>query len=226
MSKLILIRHGQSDWNKQNLFTGFVDVNLSPEGIKEAIQAGQKIENIPIDIVFTSTLIRAQMTATLVMNGQKKQKPLLFIHASGKLKTWGADICSKEAIEKCIPVYTSWRLNERFYGKLQGMNKDEARKKFGADQVHIWRRSFDIPPPDGESLKMTMQRTLPYFKKEIVPLLEKNKTILVAAHGNSLRSIMMYLDQLSSEEIVSLEIPTGQPIIYDYHKGNFKKQDG
>lgn len=225
MSKLILLRHGQSQWNKLNRFTGWVDVSLSEKGIEEAIDAGKKIQNIPISHVFTSTLIRAQMTATLAMKEHQSKKPLLFIHSSGKEKEWGIETCLKEALEKCIPTTVSWHLNERFYGKLQGMNKDEAREKYGKEQVHIWRRSFDTPPPEGESLEMTLKRTLPYFKKEILPLLEKGNNILIAAHGNSLRSIAMFLDNLSAEEIVKLEIPTGKPLIYNYNQGKFKKEN-
>ncbi len=117
----------------------------------------------------------------------------------------------------------SWHLNERYYGKLQGMNKDEARKEFGEEQVHIWRRSFDVPPPEGESLELTLQRTLPYFQETIVKALEKGLNVLVAAHGNSLRSIVMFLDKLSKEEVLKLEIPTGHPLIYQFDQSKFKK---
>ncbi len=222
MAKLILLRHGQSQWNLLNRFTGWVDVTLSEKGIKEAANAGKKIKDIPIDVIFTSELVRAQMTATLAMDKHVSNAPLLFIHSKGKGKEWGADCCLKEALNECIPTYVSWHLNERYYGKLQGMNKDEARQKFGKDQVHIWRRSFDIPPPSGESLKMTLKRTVPYFKKEILPKLKK-KNVLIAAHGNSLRAISMFLEDLSEEEVLKLEIPTGKPIIYDYKRNQFKK---
>lgn len=222
MTKLILLRHGQSQWNLLNRFTGWVDVALSEKGIKEAAQAGVKIKDIPIDVVFTSELVRAQMTAVLAMDRHSSNASLVFIHRKGKSKEWGTDSCLKEAIEECIPTYVSWHLNERFYGKLQGMNKDEARVKFGKEQVHIWRRSFDIPPPSGESLKMTLKRTLPYFKKEILPQLKK-KNILISAHGNSLRAISMFLENLSEKEVVNLEMATGEPIIYEYQNNQFKK---
>lgn len=222
MTLLILLRHGQSQWNLLNRFTGWVDVGLSAKGILEAKSAGRKIKNIPIDLVYTSELVRAQTTAILAMNEHSDSRPLHFLHSKGKSKTWGADSCLKEALKMCIPTYVSWHLNERFYGQLQGMNKDEARKKFGKEQVHIWRRSFDVPPPGGESLEMTSKRTLPYFKKEILPKLNNNN-ILIAAHGNSLRAISMYLEHLSKEEVLKLEIPTGKPIIYEYQKGKFKK---
>lgn len=225
MVKLILLRHGQSQWNKLNRFTGWVDISLTQKGIEEAVHAGQKIKDIPIDKVFTSTLIRAQMTATIAMNQHHLKKPLLFFHSAGKEKEWGTDSCLDEALEKCIPTMVSWHLNERFYGKLQGMNKDEAREKFGKEQVHIWRRSFDVPPPEGESLEMTLKRTLPYFKKEILPQLNKGENILIAAHGNSLRSIVMHIEELSAEDILNYEIPTGVPLIYEYKNNKFEKID-
>ena len=225
MVKLILLRHGQSQWNQLNRFTGWVDISLTDKGIEEAIDAGKKIKDLPIDKVFTSTLIRAQMTATLAMNQHHSKKPLLFVHSSGKEKEWGIETCLEEALKKCTPTRVSWHLNERFYGKLQGMNKDEAREKFGKEQVHIWRRSFDIPPPEGESLEMTLKRTLPYFKKEIKPLLDKGENILIVAHGNSLRSIVMHIEVLSSEEILKYEIPTGVPLIYEYKNNQFEKID-
>lgn len=174
MTELILLRHGQSQWNAMNRFTGCVDIGLSERGVQEAIQAGNVIKDRSIDLVFTSALTRAQMTAMLAINQHSSKKPLLFIHSGKKAKEWGEECCLKEALKMCIPTFVSWHLNERFYGKLQGMNKDEARAKFGEEQVQIWRRSFDICPPGGESLKMTSKRTLPYFKKEILPKLKKN----------------------------------------------------
>ncbi len=223
MAKLILLRHGQSKWNKLNRFTGWVDIDLTPEGIEEAINAGEEIKKIPIDVVYTSTLVRAQMTATLAMSRHASQKPLIFMHSKGKEKEWGTDHCLEEALEEGIPTYMSWHLNERYYGKLQGMNKDEARKEFGKEQVHIWRRSFDVPPPEGESLELTLKRTLPYFQETIVKALEKGLNVLIAAHGNSLRSIVMFLDKLSKEEVLKLEIPTGNPLIYEFDHSEFKK---
>lgn len=223
MTKLILLRHGQSKWNELNRFTGWVDISLSNLGILEAIEAGKKIKDIPIDIIFTSTLVRAQVTTTLAMNEHSSKKPLLFIHPNGKANEWGIGSSLKEPLKDCIPTHINWRLNERYYGKLQGMNKDEARKKFGEEQVHIWRRSFDICPPSGESLKMTAKRTLPYFKNEILPELKKKNNVLISAHGNSLRSITMILENLSPDEIVKVEIPTGVPIIYEFNRGVFRK---
>ncbi len=214
-SKLILLRHGQSIWNKKNLFTGWVDIPMSQEGIDEAIRAGKKIENLPIDLVFTSTLIRAQMTVPLALLHHKSGKIPVFIHP-------GEERCrvyNKEAEKELIPVYCFEALNERMYGRLQGFNKGETAEKYGAEQVKIWRRSYAGRPPDGESLEMTAQRTLPCFQKEIVPHLQKGKTVLIAAHGNSLRSIVMEIEGLSQEEVVALELPTGEPRIYTYKNG-------
>lgn len=224
MSQLILLRHGQSKWNKLNRFTGWVDIDLTTEGIEEALKAGETLRDIPIDIGFTSTLVRAQMTMTLAMSRHTSEKPLVFMHAKGKEKEWGTDHCLKEALEDCIPVHMSWHLNERYYGDLQGMNKDEAREEFGHDQVHIWRRSFDTPPPNGESLKMTSERTWPYFEDTILPYLKKGKNVLIGAHGNSLRSIVMHLDKLNEQQVLELEIPTGHPLIYRYENSTFKSE--
>lgn len=223
MSKLILMRHGQSLWNLKNIFTGWVDVSLSLDGIKEAIEGGKLIKDIPIDMIFTSTLIRAEMTAMLVMAHHSSKKTPYVLHTGeGKQEEWSV-IYNKEHAEDTIPITRAWELNERMYGQLQGLNKAETAAKFGADQVQIWRRSFDTAPPGGESLKMTAARTIPYFKNVIVPHLEAGRNVFIAAHGNSLRSIMMDLDNLTPEQVVSLEIPTGLPIIYDYHNTVYTK---
>ncbi|MGD2168863.1 MAG: 2,3-bisphosphoglycerate-dependent phosphoglycerate mutase [Chlamydiota bacterium] len=222
-SKLILMRHGESVWNAKNLFTGWVDVPLSDNGIKEAVEGGKKIKDIPIDVIFTSSLIRAQMTAFIAMLHHESKKTPVFVHHEKKLQEWGTNY-SETSSKETIPVYYSWHLNERMYGKLQGSNKDEMREKFGKEQVHTWRRSFDVAPPEGESLKMTKERTLPYFKKEVIPYLEKGENVFIAAHGNSLRSIVMFLDDLSPEEVVKLEIATGDPIVYEYTSGKWIKQ--
>jgi 2,3-bisphosphoglycerate-dependent phosphoglycerate mutase len=213
LAKLILLRHGQSIWNKKNLFTGWVDIPMSEEGNAEAIAAGKKIENIPIDVIFTSTLIRAQMTLCLALLHHKSGKIPVFQH-EGKLGEWGK-VHSEQAQSSLIPVHTAWELNERMYGELQGLNKLETAKKYGEEQVQKWRRSFAIRPPNGESLEMTAQRTLPYFKSKIMPHLKKGENVLVSAHGNSLRSIVMHLQNLSPDEVVQLEIATGDPLIYD-----------
>ncbi len=223
MSKLILLRHGQSKWNQLNLFTGWVDVPLSGKGIEEALAAGETIRDIPIDVIVTSTLMRAQMTAMLAMTLHSSGKVPVILHpGEGKLESWGT-IHSEIAKQQTVPVIRCWELNERMYGELQGMNKDEMREKFGADQIKIWRRSYDSAPPEGESLAKTAERSIPYFEEKIVPMLAEGLNVFVSAHGNSLRSIIMDLDNLTKEQVVQLEIPTGIPIIYDYTNGNFTK---
>ena len=185
---LILIRHGQSEWNALNQFTGWKDPDLTAKGIEEAHNAGMIINNLKInfDLVFTSALIRAQNTAEIIL----------------------------KEINQSLSTIKNQALNERNYGDLAGLNKDDARKRWGDEQVHIWRRSYDVPPPGGESLKDTGERVLPFFMKEILPHVCKGKNVLVAAHGNSLRSLITFLDNISDEDIVKLEIPTGAPIHY------------
>jgi 2,3-bisphosphoglycerate-dependent phosphoglycerate mutase len=190
---LILVRHGQSEWNEQNLFTGWKDPGLTELGIKEAKNAGSLISDkgIRFDEMFTSMLVRAQDTGAIILDSINQQN---------------------------IPITKNKALNERNYGSLAGLNKDDARKKWGEEQVHIWRRSFDIPPPEGESLKDTAERVLPYFHEYIMPKVIQGLSILVAAHGNSLRALIMELDLISSEDIVKLEIPTGAPIQYEFNQ--------
>ena len=188
---LILVRHGQSEWNAKNLFTGWKDPGLTDQGVSEAKNAGKLIleQKIEFDVMYTSMLSRAQKTGDIILG--------ILNH-------------------KEIPIIKNEALNERHYGSLAGLNKDDARKKWGDEQVHIWRRSFDIPPPDGESLKDTADRVLPYFKTEIMPKVINGSSILIAAHGNSLRALIMKLDTISREDIVELEIPTGAPIQYEF----------
>lgn len=215
MPKLILCRHGQSVWNAENLFTGWADVDLSDQGKNEAITSGKKLKDqgIEIDIVYTSLLERAIKTTFHLLN---------------------------ESDQLFIPVIKSWRLNERHYGELQGLNKDDAREKFGEEQVHIWRRSYDVAPPkqreeqrndylndrkyehldrrvmpESESLKDTLIRVIPYWNDQISQQLLDGKTVLVSAHGNSLRALIKYLENVSDEDIISYEIKTGAPLIYE-----------
>ena len=190
MAQMILLRHGQSVWNAANKFTGWTDVGLSPKGEEEATQAGHDLAQIAFDIIYTSDLKRAQRTAEIAM--------------------------SFNSSSNSPPTITDWRLNERHYGDLQGLNKDETREKYGDEQVHIWRRSYDTPPPGGESLETCAERTIPCLEELIIPDLKDGKTVLVAAHGNSLRSIVMHIEGLSKEEVLSLEIPTGSTIIYEF----------
>ncbi len=221
--KLILMRHGQSAWNKLNLFTGWVDIPLTEKGIEESIAGGKKIRDVPIDVIFTSTLVRAHMTLALVMNHHSSGKVPVFLHPeAGKIEKWG-HIHSEEALESTIPVHLAWELNERMYGDLQGLNKKETALQYGEEQVKIWRRSYDVAPPNGESLAMTAARTIPYFQQKIIPHLEKGESVFIPAHGNSLRSIIMFLENLSPEEVVQLELSTGEPLIYIYSRGTWSR---
>jgi len=219
--KLVLLRHGQSEWNKKKLFTGWIDIPLSPSGIEEAYKAGKRLSGIDFGAIYMSTLIRSQMTAMLAMSVHPTEKIPAVIHSAQEPHGSWYDPKGAHGI---LPVYTAWELNERMYGDLQGLNKDETRAKFGDEQVKLWRRSFDTPPPHGESLKMTAARTLPYFEKEIVPHLKKGMNILVCSHGNSLRSIAMELEGLSEAEVLALEIPTGEPLCYAYDNGKWIKE--
>mgnify|MGYP003307345944 FL=1 len=196
MTNLTLVRHGQSDWNNKNLFTGWENPGLTKKGVEEAHKTGNllKEENKNYSYLFTSILDRAINTA---------------------------DIILEELEIDQINVIRDQALNERDYGELTGLNKDAARKKWGEDQVHIWRRSFDIPPPGGESLKDTAERVIPYFRDKILPLLIEGNNILISAHGNSLRALVMHIEGLSSEEILTREIATGQPISYEFFDGKF-----
>ena len=190
MHKIVLLRHGESVWNRENRFTGWADVGLTELGVDEARQAASLLAEagFAFEVAFTSVLKRAIKTLWTVLEDLDRM--------------W-------------IPVHHSWRLNERHYGALQGLNKAETAEKFGAEQVHIWRRSYDVAPPGGESLKDTAARTLPYFESAIVPALRAGQNLLVAAHGNSLRSIVMHLDRLDKQQVLELNIATGVPIVYE-----------
>ena len=186
---LVLVRHGQSEWNLKNLFTGWRDVDLTPQGVAEAKEAGRKLkaQGLVFDIAFTSALKRAQNTLDLLLTEMGQTR---------------------------IPIIKDQALNERDYGDLSGLNKDDARKKWGEEQVHIWRRSYDVAPPGGESLRDTLARTLPYYVQEILPCVLRGERTIIAAHGNSLRALVMVLEKLSPEGILKREISTGVPIIY------------
>ncbi len=188
MGTLVLVRHGQSQWNLENRFTGWEDVPLTEQGVAEATRSGKQLSEFVFDQAFTSKLQRAARTLDLILAENRN----------------GA-----------VPISSDKALNERHYGNLQGLNKAETAEKFGDEQVHIWRRSYDVAPPEGESLKDTAARTLPYFEAEILPLVRQGKNVIVAAHGNSLRAIVMSLDQLTREQVMELNIPTGVPIVYE-----------
>jgi 2,3-bisphosphoglycerate-dependent phosphoglycerate mutase len=220
MSLLILLRHGQSMWNQLNVFTGWVNVPLSQQGIDEAISAGKQLAKTRIDKIYTSTLMRAQQTAMIVMAQQASGKvPYLVPNTKETLQKEA--IHSPEMLNQMIPTLVDWRLNERFYGKLQGLNKSDTADKFGKEQVNQWRRSYDIAPPEGESLAMTKERTLPCLNELIIPDLEKGLNCLISAHGNSLRSVIMAIEGLSKEAILTREVATGDPLIYRFESNQF-----
>lgn len=187
--KLILIRHGQSTYNEENRFTGWKDVDLTKKGVKEATNAAKLLKDSKFDLAFTSNLIRAQKTLDIILKN----------------------------LNISLPIIKDEALNERDYGSLVGQNKHEAAKIFGEDQVQIWRRSYDIPPPEGESLKMTLERTVPYYIAEIAPLLSQNKNIIVSAHGNSIRSIVMHLLKVKKEDILKTEIGWCEPWFFTFN---------
>jgi 2,3-bisphosphoglycerate-dependent phosphoglycerate mutase len=187
MPTLVLVRHGQSIWNAEDRFTGWIDVPLSAQGEAEARSAAARLRDIPFHVAYTSALMRAQDTLAIILD------------------ELGTD----------IPVIRDAALNERMYGELQGLNKEQTRQKYGADIVKLWRRSYDIPPPGGEALKDTAARTIPFFERAIVGDLKEGKNVLVVAHGNSNRSIAMVLEKLSPEEVVNLELATGVPYLYE-----------
>lgn len=187
MAKLFLVRHGQSLWNLENRFTGWQDIDITETGIEEAKKAGLALKGKKIDIAFTSVLIRAKHTLSIILEEMNRPD---------------------------IPIIMDKALNERSYGDLEGLNKAETAEKYGEEQVHAWRRSYDVVPPGGESLKDTYNRVIPYFEGHIAPLLKQGENVLIVAHGNSLRALIMYLEHLSPEEILEREIATGVPIAY------------
>jgi len=197
-NKLVLVRHGQSIWNEKNLFTGWRDIGLTDKGVEEAKKAGLLLKeaNVDFDVMFTSSLERAKKTGDIILGCMDQSN---------------------------IEVVSDTALNERDYGELTGMNKDEARKNFGESQVQIWRRSYDVSPPGGESLRNTFERVLPYFNKYIFPRLKNGESVLITAHGNSLRSLVKHLEEISEEKIVKLEIATGEPIFYEFINGQAQK---
>jgi len=224
MSKLVLIRHGESVWNQKNVFTGWVDVPLSGKGIQEAVKAGEKLADIEFDTVFTSVQVRAIETAMIALAQSKSSRTPAVVHTDGKMAEW-TGIYSEVMRKSLIPVYQDWHLNERYYGELQGLNKAETAAVYGDEQVKLWRRSYDVKPPQGECLKDTAERTIPFFRDNILTLIKEGKNVLVSAHGNSLRSIVMFIENLSKEEVLQLEIPTGTPLLFEYQKDQLIRQD-
>ena len=215
MAKLILVRHGQSMWNLQNRFTGWVDINLSQKGIKEAKKAGKLLKDYKFDIAYTSELQRANETLNLILNENPNHDEFIIHHND---KSYDEFTLRKED-KKTLGIVKNQKLNERHYGDLQGLNKAETMKEFGEEQVHIWRRSYNIAPPNGESLKDTYARAVPYFRNKILKkVVEENKNIIIVAHGNSIRAIIKYLEKISNKDIPNLELKTGQPIVYTINK--------
>lgn len=196
MNYLVLLRHGESQWNKENRFTGFTDIDLNDKGVEEAKRAGQALKHIPFDQVYTSTLKRAYRTAEIALSEGENRLPLIK-HDD---------------------------LRERDYGDLTGLNKDETRKKFGEEQVHIWRRSYDVRPPGGESLKDVVARVKPYYESHILPALQSGENVLLAAHGNTLRAMLIVLGQNTPENINTAEIATGVPLIFEFENGAMKRR--
>ncbi len=212
MGTLILLRHGESAWNRQNRFTGWIDVSLSEQGIAEAATAGKLLQDWSFDTVFTSALLRAQDTAYEVLKHNRHCNHYLRIHETGP--DWYRHYDQNAEDEGELTVHVSEALNERYYGDLQGWNKTLAAERFGKEQVHQWRRSYRIPPPGGESLEMTAQRVMRYYHDRIAPRLKAGGTVLIPAHGNSLRALIMHLEAMTPEQILAYELKTGTPHIY------------
>ncbi|HTX87127.1 MAG TPA: histidine phosphatase family protein [Candidatus Nanoarchaeia archaeon] len=219
MSYLILIRHGQSRWNLANKFTGWVDVPLSRRGIKEAEMNAKELRNFKFDIAFTSELTRAQETLLIIISRQDRTG--IFLHRAKK--DGDHDRYATRLDKDEIPIYSTPLLNERYYGRLQGLDKNEVRKKYGEKKVLEWRRSFAGRPPGGDSLKDVYKKLIPYFQKQILPWLKKNKNVIIVAHGNTLRAVIKYLENITDLAIAQLELPNSQPIVYRYHPGRAKK---
>lgn len=213
---LVIVRHGQSEWNLKNTFTGWVDVSLTKNGINEAINVGKKLAPISFDAVFTSSLIRAQTTAVIALSYQDTSRSHYVVHDDERYSFHHVE-------QDSVPVIQSESLNERNYGDLQGQNKKEVAQKHGDEQVRIWRRSYDQPPLRGESLAMTKERVVPYFKEIILPHIQSGKKVLIVAHGNSLRSLLMEIEGHSPSDIMDVEIATGEPILFSYNKDEWTR---
>lgn len=213
LATMVLVRHGQSQWNLENRFTGWVDVPLSLKGRQEATSAGKKLKDMRFDVIYVSHLIRAIQTMHYILLESSDPRIPIIYHEEERIHAW--EHYSGDRNNE-IPIFQSVDLAERYYGDLQGLNKAETMKKYGEDQVHLWRRSYDINPPNGESLKDTCERTIPYYKTYILPQLQAGKNVLIVAHGNSLRSITKHVENISDNDIPNVEIPTGMPIIYTF----------
>jgi 2,3-bisphosphoglycerate-dependent phosphoglycerate mutase len=218
MKYLILVRHGESRWNKSNRFTGWVDVSLSEKGIREALACANELRNLKIHMAFTSHLERTQQTLLIILAKQYLTGIFCHTHEPDGKKYHVPERFNSED----IPIYSSSALNERYYGDLQGMNKHAAREKYGHEKVFLWRRSFSIRPPGGESLKDVYRRTVRYFQRHVAPKISRNN-IIISGHGNALRMLIKYIEHISDEKIGHLELPYGRPIVYTYERKKFKR---
>ena len=221
MNSLVMVRHGQSRWNAVNRFTGWVDVTLSTMGIHEAEECGDKLRELQFDVAFTSELIRAQQTLFAILSRQNKTG--MVVHSSSKDPLY---LSSNFMTVEDIPIYETHKLNERHYGILQGLDKAEVKSKYGEEQVMRWRRGYKECPPDGESLEDVYKRAVPYFISTVMPYIASGKNVIVSAHGNSLRAIVKYIENINDEQIVNLDIPTGEVIRYEFDAGRISKRSG
>ncbi|HPH78558.1 MAG TPA: histidine phosphatase family protein [bacterium] len=221
MSKLILVRHGESKWNLVNKFTGQIDVAISARGVRQCVYLSEKIRRLDIDCAFCSCLARSKETISILMSRMKNSG--VFIDENYTFYSWD-EVSRYPSCVPDVPIFTNCVLNERHYGDLQGMDKDEARQKYGEEAVLGWRRGFADRPPQGESLLDVYNRTIPYFQGRIVPLLQEGKNLIISAHGNSLRSIIKYIENISNDKIAFLEIYTGQMMVYHFENNKFTSQ--
>lgn len=221
MNSLVMVRHGQSKWNASNRFTGWVDVTLSVMGLNEAQESGDKLKDTQFDVAFTSELIRAQQTLFAILSRQNKTG--IVVHTSDKDPL---TLTSNFMTLDDIPIYETHRLNERHYGLLQGLDKAEVKAKYGEQQVMDWRRGYKAKPPEGESLEDVFKRVVPYFKNTIMPYVSSGKNVIISAHGNSLRALVKYIENITDEQIVNLDLPTGEVIRYEFEAGQVSKRSG
>lgn len=221
MNYLVLLRHGQSRWNLANKFTGWVDVPLSASGVRHAMETAEKLKKWKMDIAFTSELTRAQETLLILLSHQDRTG--IFLHEGREKEKW--TVHSNQLNFDDLPIYATYLLNERYYGELQGMDKIEAKTKYGEKQVFKWRRGYYDRPPEGESLKDVYERVVPYFEESIMKEMKKGKNVLVSAHGNSLRAIIKHIEGVSDKEIAYLELPTAEPIIYGFFRDELIKEE-
>lgn len=222
MSYLILVRHGESRWNLSNKFTGWVDVPLSQRGVQEAVNTAKRLKDIKLDQAFVSKLERAHETLTIILSQQEMTG--IFLHPDEKKESWYS--CESHSEKTEILAHSTRLLNERYYGALQGLNKNEVRKKYGEEKVLQWRRGYAIRPPGGESIEDVYKRTIPFFTKRVMPLLAKGKNVIIVSHGNVMRTILKHIENIPAEFLPQVDLPSGEPLIYRYSKRDFSRRDG